>query len=97
MLMTSYIISLGRPLHERGTVFWKKSKKTNKNESFSSRSLHTSSNLKKYLFCCKNDNYSNQCHVVTDNNNYWEILEQNQRCFKCLKPGHLKPNYKKRC
>lgn len=95
MLMTFYIISLGRSLHERGTVFWKKTKKQNKNESFSSRLLHTSSNLKKYLFCCKNDNYSNQCQVVTDNNNYCEILEWNQRCFKCLKPGHLKPNYKK--
>lgn len=55
--------------------FERRQKKQNKNESFSSRLLHTSSNLKKYLFCCKNDNYSNQCQVVTDNNNYCEILE----------------------
>ena len=47
-----------------------------------------------FLFCYKTDHYSNQFQIVTDLKARREILKKNKICFKCLKPGHTKPNCK---
>ena len=60
-------------------------------------SLHSAGKLshtRKCLFCYKTDHYSDQCQIVTDLKARREILKKNRICFKCLKPGHAKPNCK---
>ena len=71
--------------------------KSKKEDSFSNSSLHSAGKLsytKKCLFCYKTDHYSDQCQIGTDLKARREILKKNRTCFKCLKPGHTKPNCK---
>ena len=82
---------------ERKLKIFKKWKKVKKEESFSISSLHSAGNLsntRKCLFCYKADHYSNQFQIFTDLKARREKLKKNKLCFKCLKPGHIKPNYK---
>ena len=74
-----------------------KNEKGKKEDSFSNSSLHSAGKLshtRKCLFCYKTDHYSDQCQIVTDLKARREILKKNRICFKCLKPGHAKPNCK---
>ena len=82
---------------ERKLQIFKKWKKVKKEESFSISSLHGAGKLshtRKCLFCYKTDQYSNQFQIVTDLKARREILKKNKICFKCLKPGHTRPNCK---
>ena len=69
-----------------------------KNEdSFSNSSLHSAGKLshtRKCLFCYKTDHYGDQCQIITDLKARREILKKSRISFKCLKPGHTKPNCK---
>ena len=74
-----------------------KNEKGKKEDRFSNSSLHSAGKLshtRKWLFCYKTDHYSDLCQIVMDLKTCREILKKNRICFKCLKPGHAKPNCK---
>ena len=54
----------------------------------------TSSDVKCYMFCKKDNHYSNQSKIITDVKLRSEFLKKNHLCFNCFKSGHSKKNCK---
>ena len=92
-----FLQCINREITARESYEFLKNEKGKKEESFSNSSLLSAGKLshtRKCLFCYKTDHYSDQCQIVTDLKARREILKKNRICFKCLKPGHTKPNCK---
>ena len=68
------------------------SKEESKN--FTTSSLHAQARLKKCVFCKSEDHYIDQCRIITNIVTRRDILKKGNICFKCLKPGHIKKNYR---
>ena len=68
------------------------SKEESKN--FTTSSLHAQARLKKCVFCKSEDHYIDQCRIITNIVTRRDILKEGNICFKCLKPGHIKKNYR---
>ena len=88
---------INREITARESYEFLKNEKGKKEDSFSNSSLHSAGKLshtRKCLFCYKADHYSDQCQIITDLKARREMLKKNRISFKCLKPGHTKPNCK---
>ena len=86
---------INREITAREKYEFLKNEKGKKEGSFAISSLHSAGKLshtRKCLFCYKTDHYKNQFQIFTDLNARREILNKNRISFKCLKPGHTKPN-----
>ena len=86
---------INREITAREKYEFLKNEKGKKEGSFAISSLQSAGKLshtRKCLFCYKTDHYNNQFQIFTDLNTRREILNKNRISFKCLKPGHTKPN-----
>ena len=64
------------------------------NNQFVNSFLHAQIKVRKCIFCKNEDHYSDQCKMITDLNLRREILSKGKSFFNCLKPGHIKKNWK---